>query len=601
MTKARLWQCLLATGTALALVACGGDDAPAAGPAADPLQPYRSQTLAWGPCDPSILGRDDPSTQKFWQQLGSRLQCADARVPMDWSQPARGDLSVSVLRVAAAQPSKRRGALFFNPGGPGEDGLFMAFRLHHAFSKSLPENPQGALQLRLLDEYDMVGFSPRGVGASTRFACATNELERSVDLGPAGHAQPGYWDDLQYNHRKVSEACLKNPLAPHIHTDATARDLDLLRGLLGDEKLNYVGYSYGTWLGSWYASLFPERVGRMLLDSSTDFTSPFEQIYVLQPVARQRLLDELLAPYAARHAQAFNLGATAEQVRALPGTFLPQVQSVLANGISGRLYKHTGADDALNGITAAQGLDAVLRAQPPDVPTEVVYAALEAHDFNPTDAEQGLKARSIARGMFAEMTRPAMPQSIRLEGDAAVRTAVRCNDSPTIVDLAYWKAMSDRYAQHYPLFANSIDHMSCLYWGGPRVTRPPLSAMAGLDVLMLQSQYDAATATEGAMRSFEALPAARLIQVPGEFQHALYPYDDECLDTATTRYLLGESPASRVTTCPAHPLARDVPPTRTAQGYSRKSTPGVYRDPEAARELIEQYKRAIWRGPENMR
>src|SRR5690606_33555779 len=120
---------------------------------------------------PTILGSDAGEMLDAF-----KAQCAQMRAPMDYGHPDRGDVSVAVMRIAATEPAKRRGALFFNPGGPGGDGLGLATLLHSIFAGSDPADPQGALQLRLLQEYDMVGFSPRGTGASSTLTCATNEL-----------------------------------------------------------------------------------------------------------------------------------------------------------------------------------------------------------------------------------------------------------------------------------------------------------------------------------------------------------------------------------------------------------------------------------------
>ena len=241
---------------ALALAACGGSDGTSP---PDPLQPYRAQVVQWTECDPGILGH--PSDAMNALRGSQRLRCALVRAPLDWGNPAHGDITLAVMRLAAGKPEARRGALLFNPGGPGVDGLNLTFRLWDAFAGSSPADAQGARQLRLLDEYDMVGFSPRGVGASTQLQCGTNEPSRFVDYSVTGWDTPGNLANVHYNGRKTAEACQKNPLTPYINTDATARDMDLLRGLLGDDKLNYVGYSYGTWLGAWYAACSPRRWG----------------------------------------------------------------------------------------------------------------------------------------------------------------------------------------------------------------------------------------------------------------------------------------------------------------------------------------------------
>ena len=233
------WKLIfLAPVVASLLSSCGGGGNSETAPPPDPLKKYREQTVQWSECDSSILGSRSDEYDDLWELSGDRLRCSSVRAPLDWSNPQRGDVIISVMRLTTASPEKRRGTLLFNPGGPGTDGLKLTFRLLNAFSKSNPDSPQGALQLSLLAEYDAVGFSPRGVGASTRLQCETNELERPVDTSLAGWDATGNIANVIYNSRKKAEACSKNPITPYINTDATARDMDLVRSLLGEKKLN---------------------------------------------------------------------------------------------------------------------------------------------------------------------------------------------------------------------------------------------------------------------------------------------------------------------------------------------------------------------------
>lgn len=140
------------------LVACGGGHTvtpvavavPATAPTGDPLQPYREQNLRWTLCDPTILGIDLPDFRAKWSELGDRLQCATLRAPLNYASPSRGDVAISVMRVSVADAARRRGAIFFNPGGPGGDGLSLSFAF--AFPGSDPSTPVGALESRLRAE-----------------------------------------------------------------------------------------------------------------------------------------------------------------------------------------------------------------------------------------------------------------------------------------------------------------------------------------------------------------------------------------------------------------------------------------------------------------
>lgn len=578
---------LAAAGLFAALSGCGGSSP-------DPLNEYRTQAVQWAECDPTILGRTIEGLSV--EPPPGRLQCAQVRAPMDWSEPQRGDVSLAVMRMAAGQPNARRGVLFFNPGGPGIDGLRMTLDLWHAFADSNPASPQGAQQLRLLDEYDMVGFSPRGVGASTRLFCATNELTRIVDYSAAGWDTPENIANAHYNGRKQAEACARNPLTPYINTDATARDMDLLRGLLGDEKLNYLGYSYGTWLGAWYASLFPEKVGRMVLDSATDFSASAEQMLHGQPPARQRLFDEVLAPYAARHPDFFRLGATEAAVRTVMPRLAPRVQAVLALDLTTLVYSRDSADEFLVHIAAAQGLDATLLRVPDAADAEAVHNALKLNAFAPGDPPRDEHVRETAWKLYVNYRRTWLrpePQSIRL--DDATGIAVRCNDTPSTTDLAAWITKVRSMAQQAPMYFSGLLVMNaCTFWTGSSVRKPDPAAMRQLPVLFVQSQYDAATNTDDANRFFAQLPDARRVYVEGDFQHGVYPYSDACVDPKVTAHLLGETPAQRETICQGKPLQREaqaadaVPSAKAAEG-----APQVYKNPEKARALIDHFKRGL--------
>ena len=577
----------------LALAACGGGDD--AGPP-DPLQPYRAQAVQWAECDPGILGQ--PSEAMNALRGSQRLRCALVRAPIDWSHPERGDVVIAVMRLAAGKPEARRGALLFNPGGPGVDGLPFTFRLWEAFAGSDPGDAQGARQLRLLDEYDMVGFSPRGMGASTRLECGTNEPARFVDYSVSGWNTPSNLANVHYNGRKAAEACGKNPLAPYITTEATARDMELLRGLLGDDKLNYIGYSYGTWLGAWYASLFPEKVGRMVLDSAMDFGLPIEQALLqAQPPARQRLFDEVLAPYAARHADRFRLGATAAEVRAAVQALRPDVQAALAEELSNQGYFRDKADDYLERITVAQGLDAVRQQVPGLDDPDAVKAALARHVFDPAMPARDAFLRRVAWEQFypAYIRMWLAPlQSTTLDHQAAASAAILCNDTPAITDLAQWTATVRDLARQAPLyFGGLLANHACAFWQRPGVEKPGLQALQRLDLLFVQSQYDAATPSEGASTFFARLPGARRVYVPGDYQHGVYPYADACVDPLVTRYLLDEPPAQRETACPAHALPQDA--LRQAPPKSA-GAPAAYVEPQKARALIDAFKRGLHPG-----
>ncbi len=610
---------------AASLAACGGSDGADPAPApADLLAPYRAQVLQWAPCDPTILGVSEETSAPTWQKLGERLQCSTLRAPMDWSRPERSDVFISVMRLASAAPAQRQGVMLFNPGGPGADGLEQALNLWRAFGNSNPDSTQGALQLRLLDSYDMVGFSPRGTGASTRLECATNELKRLVDPDPLALTDANL-AHANYNSRKVAEACLRNPLTPYINTDATARDMDLLRSVMGEQKLHYLGYSYGTWLGAWYASLFPERVGRMVLDSSQDFAQTHEQAVLAMALGRQRLHEAVMLPYAARHAEHFQLpAASPSDIQALVQALSPRMRATLGFGLGALTYGPGQADSYVDLLKAAQVLDTLLAELPDPADEDAVEQAVENQVFIAGDSEEAAKHDAAVRQQAAVLYKTYsnfyldyQPEAIAIKN---IESPVACNDTRATTDPEAWNATVRSTAAAAPLFFSIAMDNPCLYWGGPRVVQPPAAPLQGLDLLMVQSQYDAATPAEGANRFFAQLPRARRVYVEGTYQHAVFPYTDSCVDTTVVRYLLGEAPAARETICQAKPLAqdaaqaaRDAQQPQSAQAPARLARSGAlspaasaagdsaeqptYLQPAQAQQLIDRFKQGIGRQP----
>jgi pimeloyl-ACP methyl ester carboxylesterase len=497
-----------------------------------------------------------------------------------------------MLRVSAATPSKRRGAIFFNPGGPGIDGLSMAFGLVDTFGGSNPDNEQGKIQLRLLNEFDMVGFSPRGTGASSRLQCATNELMKDVEFAP-GSRNAQNADNMLYNARKIAEACQKNPLSPFINTEATAQDMDLMRGLLGDEKLSYVGRSYGTWLGAWYASRFPERVDRMVLDSSMDFSEAFEVNVLMQPAGKQRVLDQVIAPYAARHPDVFNVGTTADEVRAVFPSLSAHVQEILMDQME-LVGTSKQADALVRFLAGARVLDKAIAATPELTPANI-ERSVDSYVFVPSNPAPDAGTRLVAKillGIYSERWLDPLrqPKPVAHYDWRAPFQAIVCNDTTTNTDPAFWVDVGDRFSKLHPAFGSKMTQNPCIYWGRGTETKPPVSAMSALEVMLVQAENDGVTTIEGAHKAFSHLPQAKEVTVLQEHQHGLYPYLDSCVDTTVTRYLLGESPSERKTVCAGHPLAFDRPVP--GQGATAKAT-SAYVDAEQARKSIDRFNDGI--------
>jgi pimeloyl-ACP methyl ester carboxylesterase len=215
---------------------------------------------------PAPTGPPSPDLAVFyaqklsWTGCGGSFQCAKLTVPLDYASPSTGTILISVLRLRASNPTSRIGSLVINPGGPGGSGVDFARAARSVIDASVRER------------YDIVGFDPRGVGGSAPVTCLDDKQTDAfiaADGTPSTPAQVQVIDDLA---KQFAAACAKNSprIYGHIGTRDAARDVDVLRAALGDQKLYWLGFSYGTLLGATYADLFPTRIARMVLDGAID-------------------------------------------------------------------------------------------------------------------------------------------------------------------------------------------------------------------------------------------------------------------------------------------------------------------------------------------
>ncbi|HSU35677.1 MAG TPA: alpha/beta fold hydrolase, partial [Propionibacteriaceae bacterium] len=269
------------------------------GPAPIP-QRYLDQQLDWQRC----------YFDKFFRAIepsAPSTLCARITVPMDWLHPNdHPDITLAIAYSRATRSSK--GLLTTNPGGPGAVGLDFTAVL--ALSK-----------LSMFTDYDLLGFDPRGFGDSEAVQCITRQA--------AEDALPVV-DDLRVRNKKAhavevagaklwGHACSTTEFSQFVSTQQTAYDMEFLRRYLGQgkpnyAKLNYIGYSYGTWLGAWYADTYPDRVGRFILDSNMNWTTSMYANQVTDSFSFQRRRDKMFFPWLARHHKTYRLGSTTAKV-----------------------------------------------------------------------------------------------------------------------------------------------------------------------------------------------------------------------------------------------------------------------------------------------
>jgi len=264
-------------GVALALAFRGGDttaDEPRRGPAP-------TSTPAPGATDAPDEGLETFYGQALaWEACGTN-ECARLEVPVDYAEPDGETFEVALLKVPAMDPDSRIGSLVVNPGGPGAPGTSYAAASGQVFRQPLRER------------YDIVGFDPRGTGDSNPIDCLSDE-----DLNAFLAADPAPDTDAEAQEavsglEEFFDGCVErsDSLIGHVTTVETARDMDVLRAALGESELTYLGASYGTKLGATYAELFPDRVGRLVLDGAVDVSLGSRELTIGQAAGFQRALE----------------------------------------------------------------------------------------------------------------------------------------------------------------------------------------------------------------------------------------------------------------------------------------------------------------------
>lgn len=523
--------------------------------APSPTQFFYDQKVVWGKCDPSLTDSINPEVIK---PIANRLECATVKTPLDWKQPDLDRVALGIARVKAKDTKKRKGAIAMNPGGPGGDGLTLPIYFGVLF-----DNPEkfglgaSAESLKKINtEYDLIGFSPRGVGGSFKNFCSTNTTTPI----------PGFYTDRSAENidatlevsRVVAEACQRSPVTRYIDTEQTARDMDLIRALLGDEKLNYLGYSYGSWLGAWYAKLFPNRVGHFVLDSNTDFSSPFSRTFELQPASFQRAFDGVVVPYLARNAAFFELGDTEAAVKSVYADLPEEIKAGVTFPIVSDLYVSRIVQDIGFILLAARGLNAVYQenkalAASNDFNEFQAFLELVAtHTYHSNAEISGLAA--FYAGFFAQelnfyLNRSTDRYNFDLSPSYSVFVSILCNDGEWNKDKNYWIEKGNQENLSNPLIGGNLTDQPCIYWNKSTAQMPSVPGnMPAL--LMVQSEFDTATNTDGALTAFESLSNAKMVFVKNEYTHGIFPYGTACVDSPVAAFLLdGTLPEARKTDC----------------------------------------------------
>lgn len=499
---------------------------------------------------------------KLVTYFGPRLQCSMMLVPINYNDQSEGYLSIAISRVKASAPQNRIGSMFMNPGGPGGSGLGFAPTYAEFFELASSNMPGGPELHKLTEVYDFIGFDPRGVGSSTNLICQLNAFYQQELLATEDRSQTNF-DSIYYNQQLDANACQKNNLTKFINSDTTARDMDVARQLLGDEKLNYYGYSYGTWLGIWYASLFPEHINHIVLDSTLNYTKTL--VDNNQAVPMQFVFDNIIIPYAAQNPESFNLGESVGDIQNIFSTLNIKLQTSLSNQLYLYLFSQKTVNTAVEYLMSAKAINAITTANP-TISEANLLLALESYPFTPNSTINSITitlAQTLATKYMKLVTES--PEHVILAQNGsfndAVNKTVSCNDANGQTAQGYWDGIINTIYPIAPAYFHDRYEQNCTSnWNGATVRKPSTANASGLNnILMVQDQYDAATALPGALATYNMLGNASLIYNTNSYSHGVFPTGTTCVDNTVINYLL--SPTSNnhfVAVCEGHGL---IPPT----------------------------------------
>ncbi|MFI8517778.1 alpha/beta hydrolase [Streptomyces sp. NPDC085481] len=487
---------LAAAGLILSGCTGGSSDAaapaksPAAAPGAADLKRYYGQRVTWRDC-----GVTD-------------FQCGTVLVPLDYAKPGAGDIKLALSRVKASGPGKRLGSLLVNPGGPG--GSAVGYLQGYAgIGYPAPVRAR----------YDIVGVDPRGVARSEPVECLTGprmDAYTRVDQTPDDAAETGA---VAASLKEFAGACEQRSgrVLPHVSTVEAARDMDIVREVLGDRKLTYVGASYGTFLGATYAELFPDKAGRLVLDGAMDpslsalelnrdQTGGFETAFKAFAADCVKKADCPLGtgsvPAATAALQRFFRAADAEPVPTEEGR--PLTESLATTGVIAAMYDEAAWPQLREALTRAMGGEG---------------SGLLALSDSYYERE--------ADGTYANLM--------------SANAAVNCLDlPPAFTGPADVEKAVPSFEKASPVFGRGLAWaaLNCTYWPAHATGRPHrITAEGAPPIVVVGTTRDPATPYKWARSLAGQLSSGTLLTYEGD-GHTAYGRGSDCIDTAINAYLL---------------------------------------------------------------
>ena len=480
------------------------------------LESFYGQKVEWYDCVATA------GVEKSAEKTG--FQCAKVKVPLDYSKPDGQTIEIA-MKKHQATGSVRQGTLFMNPGGPGGSGVDDVGGMVDSTFAGVQKS------------YDIIGFDPRGVGSSTAVNCTSDtELEAKTEDAPvnAGEGAATFEQraaviSAQFKQFEASCAAGTKPagLLDHVDTVSVARDLDVLRALSGDQKLNYLGFSYGTYLGAHYAELFPANTGRMVLDGAVDPSLSLGD----RAAGQAKGFETALRTYV----QQCQSGQAVQENQSCPLTGdadagVQQVRSLIASADKTPL-KTADPNVTVDGST----IRSVVR--------RFLYSS-EYWPFLTYALDQAItqKDGSYIQVLYGKAT---------AGGSAPTFYAVNCQDIPVQGDMASWEKDYQQILQSSPTFGASLGNQDarCQAWGHNGTRKPaPIHAKGAAPILVVGTTGDPATPYAWSQAMADQLESGRLLTWEGN-GHTAYGRAGACVQKAVDTYLTSGTLPKEGLTC----------------------------------------------------
>ena len=455
------------------------------------LRQYYGQQVAWKPCE-----------QQF--------QCASVKVPLDYGNPSGDSIEIAALKLPAK--GTKKGSLLVNPGGPGGSG--------YDFVKD-----SGATNIseRVRSNYDLVGFDPRGVKRSAPVTCLTDKerdaaaqqnynLDRDADL-------QAYLASNKATNAKCAEKT--GPVLAHIDTVSAAKDLDILRAVVNDAKLNYLGYSYGTFLGSTYASLFPDHVGHMVLDGALDPSLSNEEL----TRGQARAFEKAIHAYVADCLRKEGCPLTGSVDNAVQ-----QIRDLIQNEAA---YPQRAKDGRL--VTGSSFVSGFILPFYNDTNWPLLTQALDS----------AMKGDPTPMLQLADFGADRNPDGTYSSNSGFAFNAINCLDYPMVTDTAGMRAEEQLLLKDSPTLGYFFAYggATCKDWPYKNVRTPaPVEYPGSAPIVVVGTTGDPATPVEWAEALRKQLGNASLLTWKGE-GHTAYGRSNSCIENAVDDYLVdGKKP-----------------------------------------------------------